>query len=248
MPFNFHLIFEPWQPRTIANLIAAYEAALPQGGWPNCVLGNHDRSRIASRLGREQARVAAMLLLTLRGTPTIYQAEEIGMTDVPIPPERMQDPWERNVPGLGLGRDPMRTPMQWDATAYAGFSPTEPWLPLAADHATVNVAAQAGDSQSMLSLYRALLRLRRSEPTLSIGGYQLVSADESILAYERQLENKRLLLVLNMTCSRRVLQHLPSGRVLLSTLFDEADRRIQDTLELPPMKAASRLAIRSSLP
>src|SRR5215212_11925476 len=166
LPFNFHLISTPWQPVAIAALIDAYEAALPQGGWPNWVLGNHDRSRVASRIGREQARVAAMLLLTLRGTPTMYQGEELGMTDVPIPPERVQDPWERNVPGLGLGRDPERTPMPWDERAQGGFTTGEPWLPLGADVETVNVAAQATDPRSILSLTRALLALRRAEPAL----------------------------------------------------------------------------------
>ena len=136
LPFNFHLLSTPWRAREIGALVARYEAALPPGAWPNWVLGNHDRSRVASRLGPAQARVAAMLLLTLRGTPTIYQGEEIGMTDVPIPPERVQDPWERNVPGLGLGRDPVRTPMQWDAGPNAGFARAgaEPWLPLAPDY------------------------------------------------------------------------------------------------------------------
>jgi alpha-glucosidase len=110
LPFNFHLLSTPWKPADIAALIDRYEAALPRGAWPNWVLGNHDRSRVASRIGPEQARVAAMLLLTLRGTPTIYQGEEIGMLDVPIQPELVQDPWEKNVPGLGLGRDPVRTP------------------------------------------------------------------------------------------------------------------------------------------
>ena len=85
LPFNFHLISTPWQPTAIAALIGAYEKALPAGGWPNWVLGNHDRSRVASRIGGRQVRVAAMLLLTLRGTPTLYQGEELGMTDVPIP-------------------------------------------------------------------------------------------------------------------------------------------------------------------
>src|SRR3712207_8258592 len=108
-----------------------------------------------------------MLLLTLRGTPTIYQGEEIGMTDVQIPPEKVQDPWEKNVPGLGLGRDPARTPMQWGATAQAGFTTGEPWPPVGADYHTINVAAQAGNPLSILSLYRALIRLRRAAPALS---------------------------------------------------------------------------------
>ena len=99
---------------------------MPLGGWPNWVLGNHDRSRVASRIGRAQARVAAMLLLTLRGTPTIYQGEEIGMMDVPIPPQLVQDPFERNVPGFGLGRDPVRTPMPWTAEPHGGFLRSSP--------------------------------------------------------------------------------------------------------------------------
>ena len=97
------------------ELIADYEAALPAGGWPNWVLGNHDQPRIASRVGPAQARVAAMLLLTLRGTPTLYYGDEIGMHAVAIAPDQVQDPFEKNVPGLGVGRDGCRTPMQWDA-------------------------------------------------------------------------------------------------------------------------------------
>src|ERR1700758_4374765 len=120
LPFNFHLISTAWQPESIAALIQSYEAALPPGGWPNWVLGNHDRSRVASRVGVAQARVAAMLLLTLRGTPTIYQGEEIGMLDVAIPSDQVQDPFELNVPGFGLGRDPARTPMPWTRASGGG--------------------------------------------------------------------------------------------------------------------------------
>ena len=139
LPFNFHLISTPWNPTSIAALVEAYEAKLPLGGWPNWVLGNHDRSRLSTRIGGGQARVAAMLLLTLRGTPTLYQGDEIGMRDVSIPPNRVQDPWEKNVPGLGLGRDPERTPMQWSDAEHAGFSSVDPWLPVSTDFATVNV-------------------------------------------------------------------------------------------------------------
>ena len=103
LPFNFHLISTDWEPKPVAELIDAYEAALPVGAWPNWVLGNHDRSRVASRVGRAQARVAAMLLLTLRGTPTIYQGEEIGMVDTPIPPHLVQDPWSATSPGSTSG-------------------------------------------------------------------------------------------------------------------------------------------------
>jgi alpha-glucosidase len=234
LPFNFHLLSTPWHPIAVAALIEAYEAALPPGAWPNWVLGNHDRSRLASRLGLRQARVAAMLLLTLRGTPTIYQGEEIGMTDVRIPPERVQDPWERNVPGLGLGRDPERTPMQWESGVNAGFSLAKPWLPIAPDAGMVNVAAQATDPASILSLYQTLIRLRRAEPALSIGDYRPGRADEGVLTYERHHEGRRLMVALNMSGEARSLPGLPSGRVLVSTALDCADEPTNGKLSLRP--------------
>src|SRR6185503_17285360 len=161
LPFNFQLVQAPWDAAHIARLIAEYERALPEGAWPNWVLGNHDQHRIASRVGAAQARVAAMLLLTLRGTPTMYNGDEIGMHDVDIPPELVQDPQELGVPGIGLGRDPERTPMQWDASPNAGFTSGTPWLPLAANYRTANVAAEHDDPASMLTLYRRLIALRR---------------------------------------------------------------------------------------
>src|SRR5262249_15169959 len=128
LPFNFALLGAPWQARAVAALIDEYERALPPGGWPNWVLGNHDRPRRASRVGAAQAPVAAMLLLTLRGTPTLYYGDEIGMAQVDIPPDKIHDPVAHTLPGLGLGRDGCRTPMQWDAGPHAGFSAVEPWL------------------------------------------------------------------------------------------------------------------------
>jgi len=97
------LITTPWKARAVSALIDQYESDLPSAAWPNCVLGNHDRSRVGSRVGPAQARLAAMLLLTLRGTPTLYNGDEIGMPDVSIPPDAVRDPFERNVPGRGFG-------------------------------------------------------------------------------------------------------------------------------------------------
>ncbi len=113
LPFNFQLIHAAWKASTIATLVRDYEAALPPGGWPNWVLGNHDQPRIAARIGSAQARNAALLLLTLRGTPTLYYGDELGIGRVEIPPDAVHDPWEKNEPGLGFGRDPYRTPFQW---------------------------------------------------------------------------------------------------------------------------------------
>ncbi|WP_119460776.1 alpha-amylase family glycosyl hydrolase, partial [Rhodospirillaceae bacterium SYSU D60014] len=235
MPFNFQLIDAPWDAQHIAGLIREYEEALPEGGWPNWVLGNHDKHRIATRVGRDQARIAAMLLLTLRGTPTMYYGDEIGMADVPIPPERVQDPFEKNVPGIGVGRDPARTPMQWSGAPGAGFTAAEPWLPLAADYATVNVAAQRDDPASMLALYHRLIALRRAEPALIVGSYIDVTAWDGVLAYLRQHGDRRLLIALNLgheSCELDLPSGSENGRTLLSTHLDRTDEPIRSRIKL----------------
>lgn len=199
LPFNFQLILAPWDARHIEQLIEEYEAALPNGGWPNWVLGNHDQHRIASRVGPEQARVAAMLLLTLRGTPTLYYGDEIGMHDVDIPHDRVQDPYEKNVPGRGLGRDPERTPMQWTGGRMAGFTTAaEAWLPIAEDHDVINVERQRGDPDSMLALHSRLIELRRGTAALEIGDFVPVAAHGDVLAYRREHGQERFLILLNL--------------------------------------------------
>ncbi|MCB0078939.1 MAG: DUF3459 domain-containing protein [Anaerolineales bacterium] len=192
MPYNFQLIDAPWQAQTVKRLVEQYEADLLEGAWPNWVLGNHDQHRMASRVGAAQARVANMLLLTLRGTPTSYYGEEIGMVDGEIPPEFVQDPPAVNQPEIAhiVGRDPERTPMQWNSTANAGFSPSgaTTWLPVAADYSERNVAQQEQEPTSMLQLYRTLTRLRRAESALSVGDYMAVDAElpTELYAYRRQ--------------------------------------------------------------
>jgi len=233
LPFNFNLMSTPWTPAAIAGLVADYEARLPAGAWPSWVLGNHDRARLASRLGPAQARVAAMLLLTLRGTPTLYQGDELGMTDVPIPPDQVRDPWEINMPGLGLGRDPVRTPMLWSDEPYAGFSTTEPWLPLSPDWAEIHLGGQAADPGSIWRLYRDLLALRARQPALSAGDYRPVAATDTLLAYERRFGAERLLVVLDLSGAGGELP-VPSGRILLSMDGRAAGETCSDSLVVGP--------------
>jgi len=220
LPFNFHLIGTRWEASALRAVIDQYESMLPAGAWPNWVLGNHDRSRIASRVGHAQARVAAVLLCTLRGTPTLYYGDELGMLNVPIPPEAVQDPYEKNVPGLGLGRDPERTPMQWSAADHAGFSGARPWLPVADDFATINVEVERRDPGSMLSLYRALLALRRARPTLSLGDYRSLDLKSQLLGYLRLCGRQRDAVLLNLGGAPEPLwvsDDIARGTVLLST-------------------------------
>jgi alpha-glucosidase len=211
LPYNFQLIIYPWEAQVVRQAVDNYEAVLPAGVWPNWVLGNHDQHRVATRVGPAQARVANMLLLTLRGTPTTYYGEEIGMENVPIPLELVQDPPAVNQPELAhiVGRDPERTPMQWDASPNAGFTApgVTPWLPVAGDYVERNVARQASDPTSMLSLYRTLSALRQAEPALSVGDYASVeSGSEDVFAYLRSAPGAaRFLVVLNFSPRPQIL-------------------------------------------
>ncbi len=236
LPFNFQLIQSAWIARQLAALIREYEAALPAGGWPNWVLGNHDKPRIASRIGRPQARVAAMLLLTLRGTPTLYYGDEIGMENVSIPADQVQDPWEKNEPGLGFNRDPQRTPMQWGDEENAGFTIGKPWLPLELRFRERNVKAFAADRNSILVLYRRLIALRRRHKALTIGSYREVESEGDVLAHERAAGGEVILVALNLgrEAQRLKARGRGTGQVLLSTLGSREGEAIHAEIEIGP--------------
>ncbi len=233
LPFNFQLILLPWEARRLDAAVNAYEGALPSNGWPNWVLSNHDKPRVASRVGPAQARVAAMLLLTLRGTPILYYGDELGMENVAIPPDRVQDPREMKEPGIGVGRDPFRTPMPWDEGPNAGFSEGIPWLPLGADYKSRNVSAQQSDPDSMLTLYRRLIALRKDEPALAVGDFVPVPAEGDVLAYDRVHGGRRLLIALNLGRQPQQMNYAGlSGRILLSTHCDREGDSAHATLRL----------------
>jgi len=155
-----------------------------------------------------------MLLLTLRGTPTLYQGDELGLTDAQVPADKVQDPRELREPGLGLGRDPVRTPLPW--TAEGGFTSGDPWLPIDPAHLPRNAEAQASDPASMLSLYRRLLELRRATPALATGAIDDVRADGDVLTYTRSDGTDRYRIVLNLGHAPAAIDIEP-GTVVLST-------------------------------
>lgn len=218
LPFNFQLIVLPWNAVSIWAAINEYEASIPSDGWPNWVLGNHDNSRIASRIGHAQAKIAAMLLLTLRGTPTIYYGDEIGMEDVYIPEDKVQDPQQINMPWVN-GRDPERTPMQWDSSKNAGFTTAEPWLPIANNAQYCNVEIQKNDPGSFLSFYRKLINLRQNEMALKVGDFIPVHGDYSIIAFERKYKESKFLILLNLSNHYAHFYHPYSlcGKIEVST-------------------------------
>jgi alpha-glucosidase len=225
LPFNFHLLWVDWRPDAIAGLVERYEDALPQGAWPNWVLGNHDQPRVASRVGAGQARVAAMLLLTLRGTPTLYYGDELGMVDVDVPADWVVDP---------DGRDPERSPMPWTGAPGRGFCAegVEPWLPFG--DPAVNVADQEADPRSMLALHRRLLALRRSSDDLLEGAYSTVSAGDGVLVYRR---GSGTVVALNLSTEPAVAP--VSGTVVLTTELDGREGEVaRGSLPLRPGEGA----------
>ena len=223
LPFNFSLLKMPWEAQAFRKEVDAYEAALPDWATPNYVLGNHDEGRIATRYGERQSRVAAMLLLTLRGTPTLYYGEELGMTDVIVPPEKRLDPYGLSVPEFG--RDRCRTPMQWDSAKNAGFSASEPdalWLPVAENYTEKNVAAALNDPHSHLALYCQLLALRKESDALRFGSYRsLDNASPDVYLYERKTDTETVLIALNFSDQTHPLPET-DGQILLSTYLDKA--------------------------
>ena len=225
MPFNFQFLEQPWKAESFRGVVEEWERLLPEHAWPDYTLSNHDRSRAATRYGLDRARAAAMMLLTLRGTPFIYYGEEIGMTDVPVPPQRVVDV---------DGRDPERTPMQWDASANAGFTKANPWLPMASDAARVNVAVQRDDPGSLLSFYRRLLRARKDSLALRLGSYRSLPAAGGVYVFERQADDERLYVALNFTGSERPVT-LPSLDTELVLSTDD---------ERTAMPSGSRLVLR----
>jgi|SRR5579875_1669246 len=235
LPMNFSLIETPWSAGEIATALSSLEEALPPGAWPVNNLGNHDRSRLATRYGEAGARTAAMLLLSARGTPILYYGDEIGMTDVDVPRELMRDGFARHEGGPS--RDPNRTPLPWSPAPGAGFSSSphaRTWLPLAPDWPSRNIERQRHDPASMLSLYRRLLSLRRASPALRAGAMRLHPVQETgCVVYERTLDDERMLVALNPGQAHRTV---PVGRVelMVSTRAERALTEQASAIELCP--------------
>jgi alpha-glucosidase len=229
LPFNFSLVtMTRWDAPSVRQIIERYEAALPTGAWPNWVVGNHDVPRVATRAGAGGAgpaggRLAQMLLLTLRGTPTCYAGDELGMPNGDIPPDRVVDPQA----AAGRTRDVSRTPMVWDDSPNAGFCPegVQPWLPIAMPP-DGSVAAQERAPTSSLTLTRRLVSLRRSSPALVTGTIGLLDLGErGVVAYLRQADDERMLVALNFSGRDLRLDAsvtAPGGTVLCSTAMDRA--------------------------
>ncbi len=212
--FNFRFLLAHYDARRFRAAIELTEKTFGPGAWPTWTLSNHDFPRHISRYshdgdGDARARVAAVMILALRGTPFIYYGEEIGTRDAEIPAAFRRDP---------VGRDGCRSPMQWSSAPNGGFSASATtWLPCG-DFKAVNVARQLNDPHSMLSLYRRLIQLRKSTPALVQGSYRAVdSAPEDCLVFHRDTPAQHLVVALNFAAEPREIE-LPAGKILLSTI------------------------------
>ncbi len=211
LAFNFPPLYARWQEQAWADCIeATVDAFDPRGAWPTWVLSNHDNPRHRSRYDRAaaflgevpestahrseaRARAAAVLVMTLRGTPFLYQGEELGLLDAVIPPDRAVDPG---------GRDGCRAPIPWDGTTDHGWptpSGRGPWLPFPPELDVRNYAAQRADPSSVLHLYRRLIALRRRQRALGLGRFELVEAPDGVLGFVRTLGHERWVVLVNFT-------------------------------------------------
>jgi alpha-glucosidase len=216
LAFNFVFLFAELSAATLAPVVARTEALLPPEAWPVWTLGNHDITRFPTRWAdgdERRARLALMLLLTLRGTPVLYYGDEIAMPEAEVPADRVVDPVGLlRQPGRP-GRDGARTPMPWTAEPGAGFTApgVEPWLPFGA--AGVDVATERADRGSVLHLVRDLIGLRRAVDDLRGGAYAQLDAPDGAWAYRR---GERVVVALNLSDAPVVVPGA-RGRIEIAT-------------------------------
>jgi alpha-glucosidase len=235
----------PWSPAWILKKIIAREIVFNTAGvWPTTVMSNHDLPRAVSRYTRGEndvmAKIVMTLLLTLRGTPFMYQGEEIGMRDIPLKRSEILDPPGKKYWPLYNGRDGCRSPMQWDNSPNAGFSSARPWLKVHSNYIHRNVTAQQADPDSLLNFTKSLIALRKTHPALRNGDFIPVAATRHVLAYLRKSKEETILFVLNFSKRKKTLS-LPAeihpGKRLLSSTKN-TDHPVQQTLLLAPGEAS----------
>ena len=238
LAFNFVFLHSPFTAPGLRSIVDATEAALAgvPGAWPVWAISTHDLPRYPDRWcagSAERARAALVMLLTLRGTPVLYYGDELGMGDVPVPPEQRRDPVGTGAFDAGPSRDPCRTPMPWAPGPGGGFTASEarPWLPLST-RPGVTVEEQRDDPSSMLRLSRDLIALRRSEPDLRGGAYQALATPDGLWAYRR---GPRFVVALNLGGQPARLEI--TGRIRLGTDRNRDGAEVEG-LELAPGEAA----------
>jgi len=231
-PMNFEFISLPWEAQAYKEFIDSFQEALLPGQTPIYNMGNHDQPRLASRIGPEAARTAAMLLLMLPGMAFIYYGDELGMTNSALPADKLQDPF---VGVDGSSRDIARTPMQWSSENNTGFSASEPWLPVTPNYVDLNVGSERGDHKSLLNLYKALLKIHNDSDAAKHGSYRSLDVGPDVYAFVRENEDQRITTVLNFSDKNvDVPSTALKGSLLLSTYLDNGSAEVHDDVKLRP--------------
>lgn len=220
MPFNFDGLWTKFYADAFRSFVTEFQGMLdPEQHRPVYCFSNHDQSRIVTRMGGEaQARVVALMQLTLPGLPTVYYGDELGLPDTPIKPDEIRDLSALSSGDLNVGRDPERTPMQWHKGQYAGFSDVKPWLPLGSHVSKQNVETQLHEPDSFLSLYRRLLKLRARHDILRNGTFEAFGELEAdVFMYSRWLGDQHVFVALNFSQSENTIKLPHKGRILCCT-------------------------------
>lgn len=223
LAFDFSLLFSSWNAAKYGKKLSEMYAHIPKKAWPCHVLSNHDIARYSSKAFLKKNRMAkaklrAVLMLTLRGTPFIYYGEEIGMENVYVSRKNLQDSLGKIYWPFYKGRDKARTPMQWDTTKYGGFSSSKPWLPVSRNDKVFNVKNQLDKSHSILNVYQDLIALRLKNKSLYKGSWTLLDAkNKNILAYKRAVKSQEICIYLNFSSRKQKIGGVPEGTVLYTT-------------------------------
>jgi alpha-glucosidase len=238
---NFRFVLQPWSAAAFRDVVDEWHRLAGPIAWPDWLLENHDHNRVASRYnddgaGPARARLGLMMVLTLRGTPFIYQGQELGLPDGEVPPEQVVDV---------TGRDPERCPIPWQPPSVAGpgagFTTGDPWLPVIKAAETLNAQTQDTDPRSALWLTRRLLGLRRDFDELIVGDYSSVNAGDDLFGYLRSTDRGRLLVVLNFATTANKLDlrdvaGVDSGQLLLSTDPARGTGAVPASVDLGPLE------------
>lgn len=227
MNFYFELLRCRWKAGAFRRCIERWESVLPHGAWPAYTFSNHDVVRARSRYGRdgegeERARLLALMLLTLRGTPFIYYGEEIAMKEAMLAKQDLRDPIGVKWYPLHRGRDGCRTPMQWSNSKHAGFTDVEPWLPIGPEVEKRNVTSQVKDPNSTLNFMKKMIWLRKSLPALQEGHFQSITegVPKDCFIYTRETGKQSLVVILNFSAKQKIINvaELKNGyHILIST-------------------------------
>ncbi|MEO8691739.1 MAG: alpha-amylase family glycosyl hydrolase [Candidatus Saccharimonas sp.] len=239
MPFNFEGIHLDFNAESFRHFVTDFQGMLdPKQHLPVYCFGNHDQPRMVSRYeGEDQARLVAMMQLTLPGLPVVYYGDELGMPNTRIEPEDIRDISAFSSGDISLSRDPSRTPMQWHKGPFAGFSDTKPWLPVGDSIRFHNVETATHEPDSMLSLYKRLLKLRANYEIFRKGSFEAFGEAESdVFVYARRFEEEHIFIALNFENKSRVVKLPHRGRVLCSTHPVDYPDMDEDTVNLRPFE------------